>query len=492
MPSEPTIASPVSPEALQRWLGGRRWFAQSVATTGPVEVHRSSLPTDPPVEVAVVDPGGDDRYQLLVTDDDPGGRPDVADDRDVADGLARWIASAKPTHRGPLGPAGQVVAHWLPGATDIGQAPTRALRGEQSNTSMVVGGTHVLKVLRRLHPGPHPEIEIGRHLAAVAEEGFTAPVAALSGWYELDPSRPGTDTTEDPSDPSPVIALGVVQELVPGALDAWAMVLSGLAGDAGALLGPLRALGTALAHLHTALAEPGPSTTAGSPPQKATDTAGPTTDDVSFDDVAFGVGPLARSRVTAMVDAIADRADHLFASTFDRPDEVASLAGRSTEIATLATTLAGDVADDLGAAIRHHGDLHLGQVVLGDDGWVILDFEGEPARSLRERRQRHSPLRDVAGMLRSFAYAAATHQRSLGRELDDGWEAAARAAFLDGYLAAVDPALLPGRASATQRLLHLFELEKVLYEIDYELAHRPDWVGLPVNGLRHLLDGSTP
>ncbi|HEX2575685.1 MAG TPA: hypothetical protein VHK88_05000, partial [Aquihabitans sp.] len=174
----------------------------------------------------------------------------------------------------------------------------------------------------------------------------------------------------------------------------------------------------------------------------------------------------------------------------DEPGALGDLAGRADDVAALAVALADRLGTDLGAAIRHHGDLHLGQVVLGDDRWVILDFEGEPARPLAERRRRHSPLRDVAGMLRSFAYAAATARRSEGHLLSPGWEPAARAAFLDGYLATVQPELLPASSVATRDLLTLLELEKVVYEIGYELDHRPDWVGLPVEGLRRLLAGA--
>jgi maltose alpha-D-glucosyltransferase/alpha-amylase len=145
------------------------------------------------------------------------------------------------------------------------------------------------------------------------------------------------------------------------------------------------------------------------------------------------------------------------------------------------------VGTDTGAAIRVHGDLHLGQTLLGGDGWMLLDFEGEPDRPVAERRVHASPLRDVAGMLRSLAYAVAAHERSGGAPLAPGWEPAARAALLDGYLAAVDPALLPGSAASVDQLLALLELEKVLYEVAYERAHRPDWEAIPLAGLDRLV-----
>jgi predicted trehalose synthase len=117
----------------------------------------------------------------------------------------------------------------------------------------------------------------------------------------------------------------------------------------------------------------------------------------------------------------------------------------------------------------------------------VIDFEGEPARSLPERRRKRSPLRDVAGMLRSFAYAATAATLTRGVEPPPGWQERARESFLDGYLAAVDPSLLPPGREAIERLLTVFELEKAVYELRYELDNRPDWVVIPVAGIVRLL-----
>ncbi len=138
--------------------------------------------------------------------------------------------------------------------------------------------------------------------------------------------------------------------------------------------------------------------------------------------------------------------------------------------------------------IRTHGDYHLGQTLLTDEGWVIIDFEGEPARSLPERRAKRSPLRDVAGILRSFAYAASSVELQRGERAPEDFEAAARERFLTAYLAEVDATLLPAGESATANLLSVFELEKAIYELQYELDNRPDWVGIPVAGIRRLLE----
>jgi predicted trehalose synthase len=126
--------------------------------------------------------------------------------------------------------------------------------------------------------------------------------------------------------------------------------------------------------------------------------------------------------------------------------------------------------------------------MLAADGWVILDFEGEPARPLLERRRKRSPLRDVAGMLRSFSYVTAGARLLRGHEAPESWELQARERFLAGYYDAVDGSLLPPGQQATDRLLAVFELEKAVYELRYELNNRPDWVAIPVAGILRLLD----
>jgi trehalose synthase-fused probable maltokinase len=142
--------------------------------------------------------------------------------------------------------------------------------------------------------------------------------------------------------------------------------------------------------------------------------------------------------------------------------------------------------------IRTHGDYHLGQALWGnDEDWLILDFEGEPARSVPERRRKRSPLRDVAGMLRSFAYAASASQLQRGVEPPPNWEENCRTNFLDGYLSTADAALLPVGEQGIERLLMVFELEKAVYELRYELNNRPDWVGIPVAGILRLLESES-
>jgi trehalose synthase-fused probable maltokinase len=171
------------------------------------------------------------------------------------------------------------------------------------------------------------------------------------------------------------------------------------------------------------------------------------------------------------------------------PEEIEALdpiRGRGEEVRESLALLSH--AGSFGRTIRHHGDFHLGQTLYADEDWVILDFEGEPARSLPERRRKRSPLRDVAGMLRSFAYAVSAVEILRGAAAPEGWEARARDEFLAGYLETVDNTLLPVGEAATERLLTVFELEKAVYELRYELNNRPDWIHIPVAGIMRMLD----
>ena len=171
-----------------------------------------------------------------------------------------------------------------------------------------------------------------------------------------------------------------------------------------------------------------------------------------------------------------------------------TLLGRFEELAQLG---------DGGLRIRCHGDYHLGQTLVTDDDILILDFEGEPARPLEERRARWSPAKDVAGMLRSFSYAAASGlraaiedgrrtPRALAARADD-WERTAHAAFLGSYLAVTASSpILPAAAAATDTLLRAFVIDKALYELGYELNNRPDWVDIPLTALLRLSGTDAP
>jgi maltokinase len=289
----------------------------------------------------------------------------------------------------------------------------------------------------------NPELEMLRFLTS---HGF-AHIAPLRGWYAHTGIR--IDAT-----------LGIAQDFMSGSEDGWDLALASLeSGDSADFLVHVGRLGAVTAQLHTVLGT-GASEGAFAP------------EDTSAE--ALGL-------LTATVD---EEIDRVFRDLPDLP-ELAVLAGRGQEVRELLSHL---TVGSAGRIIRHHGDYHLGQVMLNGAGnWVVLDFEGEPARTLVQRRLKQSPLRDVAGMCRSFAYAATASEKLRGIAAPAGWEQSVRDAFVESYLAVVDPTLLPPGRQNVDRLLDVFELEKAIYELRYEIDHRPDWVSIPVAGIMRLL-----
>ncbi|HEX4344088.1 MAG TPA: hypothetical protein VHZ31_00860 [Solirubrobacteraceae bacterium] len=317
----------------------------------------------------------------------------------------------------------------------------RAMGAEQSNSSVVFGGELVLKVFRRLEPGVNPELEMLRFLSL---RGFPN-IAALRGWYEY-------------SGELMHATLGILQEYVGAARDGWQLAMD----DPAALLARVPALGTATGEMHTVLASDG-------------------------DDPAFAPEEPSAEALSLLTATIDEQIERVFLDLPADDDALAPIRGRGEEVRERLQLMSHVGVG--GRLIRHHGDYHLGQTLLGDDArWIILDFEGEPARSLLERRRKRSPLRDVAGMLRSFAYAASAARLLRGEPAPEGWEQAARDGFLEAYMDAVDPTLLPAGRPATEKLLAIFELEKAVYELRYELNNRPDWVPIPVAGIARLLE----
>lgn len=320
------------------------------------------------------------------------------------------------------------------------EGDVRPMGAEQSNSSVVFGERDVLKVLRRLEPGDNPELEMLRFLSG---RGFPN-IAELTGWYEY--SGELLDTT-----------LGVMQAFVTEGRDGWELALEDPAG----MSGRLEELGRAIGEMHTVLGS----------------------EAVDPDFTAEEPSVEALSLLTATIDEEIERAFRDLPHDLDAVDPIR---GRTEQLRDRLSMLAHTGTG--GRLIRQHGDLHLGQTLLTDARWVILDFEGEPARPLIERRRKRSPLRDVAGMLRSIAYAASARPLLLGQPALEGWEAEARTRFLDGYFDAVEPSLLPAGREATMKLLAVFELDKAVYELRYELNNRPDWVAIPVAGIARLME----
>jgi maltokinase len=398
-------------------------------------------------------PGGThDVYQLLLGVGSNGGDDAVIDD---VRGVTVYDAFADPRACELLGGLlregaelhgehARVEFHWLEGVEPPRPgADVRPIGAEQSNTSIVFDDKLVLKAFRRVEAGDNPELEMLRFLS---ERDFPH-VAELGGWYQY--AGELMDAT-----------FGVVQRFVPNARDGWELALDELGDDPERFVTRLRDLGAVIGRMHTVLA------------------SDPT-------DPAFAPEEPSDESLALLTATIDEEIESLFLE-LPEIDAVAPIAGHAAEVRDRLQLLSHVGAR--GKLIRTHGDLHLGQTMLGDEGWVVLDFEGEPARPLLERRRKRSPLRDVAGMLRSFAYAASASELQRGLTVPEGWEERARESFLAGYLEAVDSALMPPGEPPTRTMLSIFELEKAVYELRYELNNRPDWVGIPVAGIARLLE----
>ncbi|HYT66954.1 MAG TPA: maltose alpha-D-glucosyltransferase [Vicinamibacterales bacterium] len=382
-----------------------------------------------------------------------------------------------------------------------GPLAMRRIGAEQSNSSLAFGDRLIVKLFRRIEDGPNPDVEIGEHLTAHTAFRRSPQVAA---WLEYE-------------SPGAIAHIAVAQQFVASQADGWQHALGELDRfyeevelrpepgidllgpepllDLAAMLTPqairevsgayidsAQMLGRRTAELHIAL---------------ASDTR----------TQAFAPEPFARDDYARLLaDAIgqARRASELLggrAATL--PQDVASSSRSAVEQAEQAlharhmahTAKPFDVTT---SRTRVHGDYHLGQVLWSEGDFYILDFEGEPSRPLAARRVKDLPLKDIAGMLRSFSYAAyaALFVRAAGREPDferlDSWAQVwarwAGAAFLKGYLAAAgDAPLLPADRVQRGTLLDLYLIDKALYELNYELNNRPDWVRIPLRGLADLL-----
>ncbi|HZT15203.1 MAG TPA: hypothetical protein VFA19_04590 [Gaiellaceae bacterium] len=432
--------------ALIDFVTAQRWFGSKTRNVIHARVVDSAVLRDdePRLELQIVEIGFDtgthETYQLL-TDD---GFDALVDPRHVRE-LVHMLREGRQL------PAGQGVVEFgaVEGSAAVGRElrEARTIATEQSNTSVVFDEELILKVFRRLEAGINPELELLRFLT---EHGFEN-IARLAGWYAYS-GRP-MDAT-----------LGILQRFVAGGVDGWELALDTLADDAESFLDRLRRLGEVTGRMHTLLASE-PSDPGFCAEEASTELLG---------------------LLTASVD---DEIEAVFLELPDDDEDVEPIRGRGEEVRErlrLLTHIGG-----LGRVIRHHGDFHLGQTLWAAEDWVILDFEGEPARSLPERRRKRSPLRDVAGMLRSFAYVASAAPILRGIEPPADWEERARREFLDGYRSTVDPTLVPSGTSL-DKLLAVFELEKAVYELRYELDNRPDWVRIPVAGIARMLAEEVP
>jgi trehalose synthase-fused probable maltokinase len=324
------------------------------------------------------------------------------------------------------------------GSASIPELAEHRLGVQQSNTSVILGERLFLKIYRRLVPGENPELEVGAFLESVGCR--VAPRIAGSLRYLGSEGH---------------AAAAMLQESVPAQRDAWRQVGELLAGERGGpkeALGAVGEIGRVTAALHVGLA---------ARPQ----------------DLAFPFREATPVEIRAWRDgALAQLDQARYALEGDNRTTLDRLAP------SIHTRLEEALARvDRARVMRVHGDYHLGQLLVTDDGYRVIDFEGEPARPLAERRAPQPPERDVAGMLRSLDYAARTAQRGIhAADFEaERWSADARRAFIAAYRA---DAPAPPIAS----LVTALEIEKACYEVRYEAANRPDWVWLPLEALARL------
>ncbi|HXW10426.1 MAG TPA: maltose alpha-D-glucosyltransferase [Steroidobacteraceae bacterium] len=494
-------------EVLPEFLRERRWFAGKGSTIRDVQLAERALWRTPAgswlislIEVALAD-GLRQRYFLpLGLDPDDAGSGNVIRSSEWL--LARIRESAR---SGVLVDAFADPAFCLQFVQAIesssvidfadGQirfTPTRAFRDlaspglepvvhlgrEQSNTSVILGESLFLKAYRQARVGVNPDMEMPRFLT---NAGFAA-IPALAGAIEY--TRPD----------SPPITLAAVFAFARNQGDGWSYALNDLErlgahvatepdgvdqGTSPLFISQMRTLGRRVGEMHAVLAAD--------------------TDDEAFRPEPLGADDVPRLAQTVIAEAemTLDLLERRFG---ELPEGVQAGARAVLDARSDVLARVRDLSGAVRGAVRtrYHGDLHLGQVLLTADDFLITDFEGEPARPIEQRRQKGSPLRDVAGMLRSFDYARAvgaeralTRSPTAAERVDAAfraWRDASCDAFLEGYDLGVGKARsVPSDARDRARAIELFKVEKALYELRYELDNRPAWLGVPIGGLLELL-----
>ncbi|MET7273848.1 maltokinase [Streptomyces flaveolus] len=424
---------------LREWLPKQRWFAgkdRPVAELGllsmtelfPGCLHLLVHTGHGPVPAPGGAPPAGDCYQLLLgVREQPSPRLGRALIGQVQDGplAGRTVYDALHDPRTAQlllerlrqpGKAGPLRFECDPSRPVPGGLAPRILDAEQSNSSLVYGDEFILKVFRRIQPGVNPDLEVPGALARQGCGRVPAPVAWLRTTHPYEAT------------------LGVLQPFLHDASDGWTLALQALSsGDD--FTAQAHELGRAMADVHLALAS------------------------------AFPAGPPGENGRTA-----AAMTERLTAAAHCVPALQPFVPGLRAAFAALTTCDSGPPAQ------RIHGDLHLGQVLRAGRDWFVIDFEGEPSRPLAERRSAHSPVRDIAGMLRSFDYAA--RQR---RPWRPEWARRCREAFCAGYAARAgwDPRKKHG-------LLRAYETDRAVYEVLYEARHRPDWLPVPMAAIERL------
>jgi maltose alpha-D-glucosyltransferase/alpha-amylase len=374
-------------------------------------------------------------------------------------------------------------------------APIARSGADQSNTSVMFGRHLIMKMFRRLEPGPNPDVEIGEYLT---RSGFTR-IPPLAAAIEYHPSSGSS------------ASIAMLQEYVPNQGNGWQVTIESLARYFDDVMGMAHPQ-VAARDAHDYVVGNGPIPTqvaeAITSYLATADVLGRRTGELHVQlsetrDPAFAPEAYSQRDLAQTAEAMRKHADTQLERLESR---LSSLDTRARELARAVLENRPELRERFvdvarvrrpGARIRCHGDYHLGQVLVTEGDIVILDFEGEPARPIAERRAKCSPLRDVAGMLRSFSYAALTalNAATLTRPEDVErlapwatlWETWVSAVFLRSYLAATaDAAILPPATDQLDILLQAFVVNKALYELGYELNNRPDWVHVPLAGLLRL------
>jgi maltose alpha-D-glucosyltransferase/alpha-amylase len=452
-------------KALPDYLPTRRWFRSKALTITEVKVS-SHITLDGFtllfLEISYLQ-GGQDLYLLPVTSQPLPDQPITILESEQDSGVAIYDALASPFFRTILlreitsgltsGPLISKSSITLPPVDGI--VESFVSKAEQSNSSIIYGHDYILKVFRKLEPGINPDIEIGAFLTAQGFKNTPATLATLA--YQPDETAS--------------FFAAILQQFVPNQGDAWKYTLTCLASFDGSDLGTYsdsaKLLGIRTAQMHTALAS-----------DKTNPDFAP--EPFTSEDAKSLASEISR-QATSTLALLETKLDAL--SITDQPlaQQVLNLKQRITQRFTALAAISTSAK-----RIRYHGDYHLGQVLYTGSDFMIIDFEGEPARPLSERRAKALALRDVAGMLRSFQYAAYSGPSA---ELADSWFRQVSKLYLDAYLAeAGSQPFLPATPEQRTFFLNAFLLQKALYEVQYELNNRPAWVGIPLRGILSLTE----
>jgi maltokinase len=429
---------------LADFLRGRRWFggkASPIKNIHVIEQAQLGGYTLAVLEV-VYELGHPERYLAPLRLRPDGALEEGLDDDELPRELLELVREQKhlPSGGGTL--RGEYLGDPGPLRAVSLKPSVRRIVAEQSNTSVVFDERVIMKVIRKIDFGNHPEWEVGRFLR---KHGFRHTPALLGG-VVLEGAVHST--------------LALVHEFVPVEADGWAWMLGQFRASpttSQAVLGELRKLGDRVAEMQAVLATPA-------------------------EDPGFAPEPIHREDLQRWASSIIGELGVTIAAARDHVPELARLHDHLMERINRLAKL-----EPSGLKTRQHGDLHLGQVLRSGGDWLIFDFEGEPARSYAQRREKHSPLRDVAGLVRSLAYASAAVELEGAPEGDR--LGPTRRAFLEGYRRASRVKNLLPRDGDFDVVLHALEIEKLLYELRYEINHRPNWVRIPARTLLSLEDG---